>query len=161
MAFFPRNPLSDPNAEAVANALQPVLVSLISLSLEAKQAHWTVYGTQFLSVHEKLDDVVKSARDGSDVLAERMAQLGHAPDGRISTVQATSPVQPYPDGDFHNVPETLTLMCDRVHTVSQTIRTAIEAVGEIDPPTEDYLNAIAQEVEEHLWMLQAMEKSNG
>ena len=160
MGFFPRNPLPESDAETVCDALQPVLVALIAMALQAKQAHWNVYGTQFLSVHEKLDDVVESARKGVDIVAERMAQLGRSPDGRVATVHESAPEAPYPAG-FQDVPSTLTLICDRLHTVTKVMHEAIEVVGDPDPPTEDYLNAITQELEEHLWMLQAMEQDNG
>ena len=160
MSFFPRNPLPEEHAKSTAAALQPVLVSLIDLTLEAKQAHWNVYGTQFLSVHEKLDDVVKSARDGADTVAERMAQLGFSPDGRAEVVAADAPQPGYPDG-FQNVPTTLTRMCDILLAVAKRLRESIGETGGIDPLTEDQLIAIGQEIEEHLWMLQAMEADNG
>ncbi len=160
MTFFPRNPLSKEHAKATADALQPVLVSLIGLALEAKQAHWNVFGTQFLSVHEKLDEVVASARSGADTVAERMAQLGVSPDGRAKVVAAEAPQPGYPDG-FQNVPTTLKQMCDILLAVSQRLRESIEAVGDVDPLTEDQLIAIGQEIEEHLWMLQAMEADDG
>ena len=159
MSFFPRNPLSEEHAETTADALQPVLVSLIDLALESKQAHWNVFGTQFLSVHEKLDEVVKTARDGADTVAERMAQLGFPPDGRAKVVAADAPQPGHPDG-FQNVPTTLTRVCDILLAVSQRLRKSIEVTGDTDPLTEDRLIAIGQEVEEHLWMLQAMEADN-
>lgn len=154
---WPRLPMSTDDCAQVAGALQPVLVALIDLSLQAKQAHWNVFGTQFLSVHEKLDDVVETARKFGDVVAERIVQLGHSPDGRAKTIASTSPLNDYSDG-FHGVPDTLTRTADRLKTVADTVRAAHKAVDETDPPTGDYLNAVSQEIEEHLWMFQAMEK---
>ena len=43
--------------EAVTNALQESLVDLIDLSLVAKQAHWSVVGPRFRSIHLALDEV--------------------------------------------------------------------------------------------------------
>lgn len=159
MSFFPRNPLSEDAAKTTANALQPALVCLVDLALKAKQAHWNVFGTQFLSVHEKLDDVVESARKGSDTLAERMVQIGFPADARASTVAAGG-VEPDLPESFQNVPSTLKQMSDVLLAVSHRLRESIETVGDVDPLTEDQLIAIGQEIEEHLWMLQAMEKDN-
>ncbi len=159
MTFFPRNPLDDTQTHQVTEPLQQVLAALIDTALMSKQAHWNVFGTQFLSVHEKLDDVVASARKGSDTIAERMAQLGVSPDGRAQTLVAESPLASYPDG-FQKVPKTLTLVCDRLFTTVKTVRDAIAKVDDIDPLVGDYLIAIGQELEEHLWMLQAMEKDS-
>jgi len=155
MTFNPRNPLPDPAAAAVTQALQGVLVTLIDLSLTAKQAHWNVYGVQFLSVHEKLDEVVETARDGLDVVAERMVQLGTPPDGRAETVAATTPLKAYPKS-FQPVPETLRDVSDRLLSAAESVRAGIAVAGEHDPLTEDQLIAIAQPIEEQLWMLQAM-----
>ena len=160
MAFFARNPLDDAHTHEVTESLQKVLVTLVDTALMAKQAHWNVFGTQFLSVHTKLDDVVASARRGSDIVAERMAQLGVSPDGRAQTLVAESPLASFPDG-FQSVPKTLTLVCDRLFTAVKTVRQAIRAVDDADPLAGDHLIAIGQELEEHLWMLQAMEKNAG
>ena len=158
MSFFPRNPLSEDSAKAVCSELQKGLVALIDLALVGKQAHWAVYGSEFLSVHLKLDEVVETARNGGDTVAERMAQLGHAPDGRLATLQSQSPYEPYPEG-FVSVPQTLTLICDRLHKCSAVLREIRKPISDHDAPTDDLLQGIIEPIEEHLWMLQAMEKN--
>lgn len=158
MSFFPRNPISEDNAKLVCEHLQNCLVALVDLALVGKQAHWNVYGREFLSVHEKLDDVVETARKGADTVAERMAQLGHSPDGRVPTLQSQSPYDEYPDG-FQSVTRTLTLVCDRLHKCTEVLRSARKPIEEADAPTDDLLQGIIEPIEEHLWMLQAMEKS--
>jgi starvation-inducible DNA-binding protein len=69
-----------------ATELQAVLVDLIDLSLQGKQAHWNVVGPQFRALHLELDDVVESARNWADDVAERLRALGVAADGRPSVV---------------------------------------------------------------------------
>ncbi len=108
-------------------------------------------------MHVKLDDVVKTARDGADTVAERMVQFGYAPDGRSDQVAANGALSPSLPAGFISVQEGLTLICDRLLEAIKANRDALDIVGDIDPPTEDYLNAIAQDLEEQLWMLQAME----
>jgi len=66
--------------------LQAALVELIDLSIQGKQAHWTVTGPLFKPVHEHLDAIVDEVRAAYDDVAERMAALEVAPDGTLATV---------------------------------------------------------------------------
>ncbi|QDT15706.1 Dps family protein [Alienimonas californiensis] len=156
MTFWKRNILPEEDAKVVCSALQDVLVALIDLGLQGKQAHWNLYGPDFQSLHEKLDAIVETARMSSDEVAERMNQLGIAPDGRRNAVAESSPLENYPAG-FQPVPEALNLVGDRLHTAVETVRTARKTVADPDPMTEDLLIAISQQLEEHLWMIQAQE----
>jgi transposase len=61
--------------DSLAQDLQKVLVDLIELHLQGKQAHWNVVGTNFRDLHLQLDDIVDSAREASDTIAERMRAL--------------------------------------------------------------------------------------
>ena len=44
----------------LSGALQRVLVDLIELHIQGKQAHWNVVGTNFRDLHLQLDEVVDS-----------------------------------------------------------------------------------------------------
>lgn len=144
------------HAEPTAAALQKVLPTLIDLGLTAKQAHWNVFGEQFLSVHEKLDEVVATARSFGDVVAERIVKLGFPADGRRTTVAEQSQLDLASD-QFEDVPATLATVCDQIAIVLAMVRTARAEVEDHDPPTEDLCIEILRELEEHSWMLQAME----
>src|SRR5690554_2838531 len=62
--------------------LQAVLVDLLELSMQGKQAHWNVVGRNFRDTHLQLDEIVDAARRFSDTVAERMRALHAIPDGR-------------------------------------------------------------------------------
>src|SRR6202011_1178528 len=79
--------------------LQKVLVDLIELHLQGKQAHWNLVGTNFRDLHLQLDDIVDTAREASDTIAERMRALDAVPDGRTDTVVATTTVPGVPAGE--------------------------------------------------------------
>src|ERR1700677_926220 len=68
--------------------LQKVLVDLIELHLQGKQAHWNLVGTNFRDLHLQLDSIVDTAREASDTIAERMRALDAVPDGRSDTITA-------------------------------------------------------------------------
>src|SRR5690606_39896536 len=79
-------------SEKVVAGLQESLVDLIDLSLQAKQAHWNVYGSHFRSVHLQLDEVTDEVRLAADDVAERLVAIGGEPDGRAATVASSSQV---------------------------------------------------------------------
>ncbi|MFC8720417.1 Dps family protein, partial [Kitasatospora sp. NPDC057198] len=69
-------PLADHDRDTAGEALQGALVDLVDLSLIGKQAHWNLYGPRFRSVHLQLDEVVATARDFADQVAERASAIG-------------------------------------------------------------------------------------
>ena len=109
-------------------------------------------------MHEKLDEIVDFARTASDEIAERMDQIGVAPDGRLKTVVETTRLEPYPPG-FVQVEKAVSLVADRLFTVAKTAR---ESLGKVDgdPLSEDMLTGFAETIEKEMWMLQAVEKGD-
>lgn len=153
---FKRDILSEKvNAETTA-ILQQNVVNLVDLALTLKQAHWNVVGPNFRSVHLQLDEIIETVRAGSDEVAERLATLGVAPDGRAATVAEHSELATYPS-DFQNVAGTLQHVGDALKTVIDGLRRGIEKLGDLDPISEDMFIALSGEIEKHLWMVQAQE----
>jgi starvation-inducible DNA-binding protein len=91
-------PAREATAGRTTEILQVLLVELIDLSLQGKQAHWAVTGPMFKPVHEHLDAIVDGLRTAYDDVAERMAALQVPPDGRLATLAATTHVDPMPAG---------------------------------------------------------------
>jgi starvation-inducible DNA-binding protein len=145
--------MNAPN-ETVAKALQSSLVELIDLALVGKQAHWSVVGPQFRSVHLELDEIVDLARTSSDRVAERLATIGVAPDGRAETVSTSSELAPFPEG-FVPATETVQRMAQAMDTVAVRLKERIVAVVEADPVSQDILIGITDEVEKAAWMLRS------
>ncbi len=156
MKTLKRDILKGEKREQVTSLIQANLYNLIDLALQGKQAHWTVVGSHFRSVHLQLDEIIDAVREASDELAERIATLGIAPDGRARQVGTESALEPFPDG-LIPVPEILGAYGDRLATAIDKLRDAIEVLGEIDPISEDLLIGISGGLEKHLWMWQAQE----
>jgi len=135
-------------------ALQDTLTELIDLSLQAKQAHWNVTGPNFRPLHEMLDDFVAQYRDWYDEVAERLAAIGVAPDGRAATVAAASSLEPLPAGLLEDrvlVP----LIEERVSTVTGRVRDRMMEIGEGDLVSQDMLIGIVHGLEKQGWMVRA------
>nr|WP_314037259.1 DNA starvation/stationary phase protection protein [Dietzia sp. CH92] len=139
--------------EAVTNALQESLVDLIDLSLVAKQAHWSVVGPRFRSVHLALDEVVADARGFVDEVAERATAVGVSPDGRSKTVAAGSALDEV-SAEFTSDDKVVLVMTEALEAVIKRLRANIGRVGD-DPVTEDLLIGISARLEQLHWMWQA------
>lgn len=151
-----REILSAEKSDTTTSALQQCLTTLIDLALQLKQAHWNVVGDRFLSFHVQLDDIIASARAGSDEVAERIAALGVAADGRPDSVAEQSMLDAFPAGR-HDVDDTVTLVADRLKSTVDCLRSSISQVGDVDPISEDLLIGICGGLEKHLWMVQSQE----
>ncbi|WP_327178320.1 DNA starvation/stationary phase protection protein [Streptomyces sp. NBC_01335] len=149
-----KSPLSDSDLKTVGEALQGALVDLVDLSLAAKQVHWNVVGPRFRSVHLQLDEVVDTARQHSDTVAERASAIGVNPDGRSATIARTTAINVVPDGWIKDV-DAVKVLVDALEIVIGRMRERIEATADPDPVSQDTLIAVAADLEKHAWMFQA------
>lgn len=139
-------------------ALQQIVVDLIELNLQGKQAHWNVVGHNFRDLHLQLDQIVDDAREATDTVAERMRALGSVPDGRSDTVTATTTLPGYPPGE-QSVSAVVDLVTSRLRAAVDTVRTFHDQVDREDPSTADLLHTIIDCFEKHAWMVSAENRS--
>ncbi|MGW7019044.1 Dps family protein [Streptomyces decoyicus] len=149
-----KSTLSDEDRGVVGTALQGALVDLVDLSLVAKQVHWNVVGPRFRSVHLQLDDVVASARQHADTVAERASAIGVSPDGRAGTVAKTSGISEITDGWIKDV-AVVQAMVDALSAVIGRMRERILATADPDPVSQDIFIGLTADLEKHHWMFQA------
>ena len=138
----------------LAASLQRVLVDLVELHLQGKQAHWNVIGSNFRDLHLQLDDIVDIAREAADTIAERMRALDAVPDGRTDVVAATTSVAAAPAGLVATA-ETVDIITDRIYATVDTVRTVHDEVDAADPSTADLLHGIIADLEKQAWMLKS------
>ena len=138
----------------LAESLQSVLVDLIELHVQAKQAHWNVVGRNFRDLHRQLDEIIDEARGFSDEIAERMRALHAMPDGRSDTVAATTTLPEFPNGEV-DTKETVDLVTAMLECTVATARTVHDDVDEEDPTSADLLHAIIMRLEQFAWMVSA------
>src|SRR5690349_4837249 len=134
--------------------LQRVLVDLIELHLQGKQAHWNVVGTNFRDLHLQLDELVDFAREASDTIAERMRALDVVPDGRSDTVAATTSLPDFPAFE-HSTAEVVDLITVRVYAAVDTLRAVHDQVDAEDPSTADILHQLIDGMEKLAWLIKS------
>ena len=141
-------------SQTLDDNLQKVLVDLIELHLQGKQAHWSVVGKNFRDLHLQLDEIIDAAREFSDQIAERMRALHAMPDGRSETVVAQTTLATYP-GDEVDTATVVDLITERLDATVATIRGVHDEVDEEDPTSADVLHAIIEKLEQFAWMVSA------
>ncbi|MFJ8630127.1 Dps family protein [Streptomyces sp. NPDC093568] len=149
-----KSTLPEPARRVAGEALQGTLVDLLGLSLIGKQAHWNIVGPRFRSIHLQLDEVVATAREYSDTVAERSAALGLPPDGRPETIAAAYTL-PGPKEGWVRDTEVVQVIVDTLAAAVERLRARIDATAEADPVTQDLLIGITGELEKQRWMFDA------
>ena len=137
-----------------APELQTVLVDLIDLGLQGKQAHWNVVGPQFRAVHLELDEVVEDSRKWADEVAERLRAL--AADGRASVIAKCTGIESLPEGIIADK-EVLIRVTDQLATVAARGRASIDRLDGTDKVSEDILIEVVEGLEKHLWMFRSQQ----
>ncbi|KGJ78381.1 DNA-binding protein [Cryobacterium roopkundense] len=138
----------------LSNNLQSVLVDLIELHGQGKQAHWNVVGKNFRDLHLQLDEIIVDVRMFSDQLAERMRALEALPDGRSATVSKTTHLAQFPDGEVDTT-ETVGLITERLDATVDNMRAVHDEVDEEDPTSADILHVFIEKLEQYSWMVGA------
>ncbi|MGN7188018.1 Dps family protein [Microbacterium testaceum] len=141
-------------SEKLTDSLQAVLVDLIELSVQGKQAHWNVVGKNFRDTHLQLDEIIDAAREFSDEIAERMRSLHALPDGRSDTVAETTTLPEFPQGEVDTA-EVIDLITERLDATVGTVRDVHDDVDDEDPTSADILHGVLERLEQLSWMVSA------
>ncbi|WP_150958453.1 Dps family protein [Microbacterium testaceum] len=141
-------------SEKLTDSLQAVLVDLIELSIQGKQAHWNVVGKNFRDTHLQLDEIIDAAREFGDEVAERMRALHALPDGRSDTVAETTTLPEFPQGEVDTA-EVIDLITERLDATVGTVRDVHDDVDDEDPTSADILHGVLERLEQLSWMVSA------
>ena len=141
-------------SKELSENLQKVLVDLLELASQGKQAHWNVIGTNFRDTHLALDEIIDSAREFSDTIAERMRALHALPDGRSDTVAESTTLPEFPQGEIATT-EVIDLITARLEDAVATCRDVHDQVDEEDPTSADIFHEIIEKLEQYAWMMSA------
>ncbi len=134
--------------------MQAVLVDLIELHLQGKQAHWNVVGKNFRDLHLQLDEIIDDARLFADEMAERMRALHAVPDGRSVAVAEGTKIEPFPAG-LVSTKDTVGLVVRMLNASVKTMRDVHDQIDEEDPTTADLLHGFIAKLEQYAWMVDA------
>ena len=145
-------PLETQRSNEVADCLADLVVDLVSLGLNSKQAYWHVTGSNFLPVRLQIDGLVTDLRVWADRVAQRAVILGYAVDARPGTIGNAKTLKKLPAG-FIADRDAISEIADQLSDVAVRARAALEPLGDADPVSQYLVTEIVQRLEQHLWML--------
>lgn len=149
------NDLASTTRRSAIEMLNEHLADAIDLHLQAKQAHWSIKGPNFVGLHELFDRVAAQADEYSDLIAERAVALGGVARGTLQAVSAQSQLREYPleVGDWR---AHVRSMQDALATFGRGVRKAIDdATALNDADTADLFTEISRGADKSLWMVEA------
>lgn len=147
-------PFAAPDAARItaASALQKLLPELVALTLDVKQAHWSITGPGFLPLHELTDAIAAETSAWADRVAERAMALGFTVDARPRTVAAVAGHFPAGRvGDEEAVAELIEL----ISGVAATARRSLEGLDQADAVAHDLTVEVLEGLDKYCWMLRA------
>lgn len=139
-------------AAGAAQFLGPVVVDLTAIVVNGKQAHWHVRGSNFIGVHEFLDQVVAHALEWADLAAERVVALGLPVDARLQTV-ATQTTTGELTAGFQQSKVAIAEVVAQLDAALETVRTAVKELEEIDVNSQDVVVEIERGLVYDRWQL--------
>ena len=150
-----KNELPEDTRAAVTELLNNRLADSIDLKTQLKQAHWNIKGMSFSGLHELFDEAASSIEEYTDLIAERIVQLGGIAEGTARMAAGRTSLDEYPlevtSGRFHA--EAVSSALARFGAEARNTISEAEEVG--DPVTADIMTEISRGVDKHLWFVEA------
>ena len=150
-----KNDLPEKARQVVTGSLNQLLADVADLTMQSKQAHWTVKGPNFIALHKLFDDVYEHAGEWTDAIAERIAQLGGQPHGTLQAAAKNTRLEPYPL-DLTAEKATVERLAHALATFGSYVRAAIDEDANLgDADTADMATEISREVDQDLWFVES------
>lgn len=142
-------------SEQVRSHLEAATATAIDLHSQIKQAHWTVAGEEFISIHELFDEQADAMRGHIDTMAERLRMIGGIPRGTIQEAANVSTLPPL-DIDVLNVQRAATEIADRYRRFADQVRESAQVAGDAgDLATQDVFIEVLRDLDKQEWFLRS------
>lgn len=150
-----KNDLPEASRREVIALLNQRLADCIDLQAQCRQAHWNVKGLSFIALHKLFDDLAAEVGKYSDLLAERVVQLGGIAEGTVGVVAGRSGLLDYPltlsTGSEH-----VAALSDALSQFGRTARIGVEEMNGLeDANSADILTEISRGIDKWLWLIEA------
>ena len=150
-----KNDLPQKTREEIVKILNARLADSFDLMHQAKQAHWNVKGESFIALHRLFDEIVDAAEEYTDLLAERVVQLGGIAEGTAHQVVQRSQLAEYPH-EAHRQHEHVEALSSALGAYGKGVRKAIDESAKLgDRDTADIFTEISRGGDKGLWFVEA------
>jgi starvation-inducible DNA-binding protein len=145
--------LTSKEAQAVTEAVNPLIADAFALYVKTKNFHWHLSGSHFRDYHLLFDEQADAIFESIDIMAERVRRVGGT---TIRSISHIGQLQTIDDDNDDFVPAgqmIKRLMDDNAH-IAQQIRAAIEVCDKHrDSASSNALQEILDETERRKWFL--------
>ena len=153
--YSTKNDLPESTRTKVIETLNRRLADSVVLSTQVKQAHWNVKGPHFIGLHELFDDVYAAVLEYTDLIAERVVQLGGIAEGTAKVAVDRTALSPYPldiaAGKAH-----CQALSSALATFGKGVRAAIDETDQAgDKDTSDLFTEVSRGIDKWLWFVEA------
>ncbi|HKE89676.1 MAG TPA: DNA starvation/stationary phase protection protein Dps [Gemmatimonadales bacterium] len=153
--YATKNDLPEATRLEVIRLLNQRLADSIDLQTQCKQAHWNVKGPTFIALHKLFDDINEDVEEYSDLIAERVVQMGGVAEGTVGVVADRSTLVDYPIG-LATGAEHVAALSDALAAFGRSVRLGIEEMNDLqDAGSADILTEISRGVDKWLWFVEA------
>ncbi len=147
--------LSQEGTKKVTEHLDTHLANLHVLYTKLHNYHWNVEGSEFFTLHEKLEELYDAVAEEIDVVAERILMIGHRPSADMASYLKKATLKEAASVGIRGNEVAQTLLDDYA-TLVKALRDGIKAAQAIDDEVSaDMMIGTVAEYEKTIWMLTA------
>jgi starvation-inducible DNA-binding protein len=134
--------------------VRPIFFNSIDLWTQVKSAHWNVTGSNFVALHELFDEIAGRLDAQTDLLAERIRQIGLTAFGTTRRIASELSLPEFEE--VQSSQEVLNSIISSMSAQQTLVAEAIYKSDEIgDPATADILTEILRELDKDIWFLRS------
>lgn len=142
--------------EQTKEVLNQLVADLSQFSVVIHQTHWYMRGSEFLTLHPKMDEYMDQINDQLDVVSERLITLDGAPYSTLQEFADHTGIEDEIGTYERTIPERMEKLVEGYRYLADLYQKGIEVSGEEgDDSTQDIFIANKTDIEKNIWMLQA------
>lgn len=145
--------LTEPEVQAIADAINPLIADAFALYTKAKNYHWHLAGSHFREYHKLFDEHAEEILESIDPLAERLRKIGSTTIRSISHINQLQTIKDDND-NFVSADQMIQHLMDDNYRVAQMQRAAIQICDQNrDSATSNLLQDLLDKTERRKWFL--------
>ena len=150
-----QNDLPESARSQIVVLLNRRLADAVDLGTQCKQAHWNVRGANFIAIHRLFDEVHGAVDEYTDMIAERIGQLGGLARGTAREAAENSELDEYPIAMTAAEQHVKTLAAALAGFAS-SMRFAIQETDDLDDAvTADLCTEVARGLDKWVWFVES------
>ena len=152
-----KNALTNEAKAKIAEILKPILADQFVLYAKARNYHWNITGSMFLTLHIKFEQLYNELALDVDETAERIRTYGLNAPGSMSEFLKLSNLKEEAEGNYPNQFE----MAEKIANDYDSLAIRVNEIGfkvqsEFgDEVTAGKLYSLAEKYEKHAWLLKS------